>query len=371
MLSKIVKSPSLSKKNVSKNDPEYARVEAMFDSIGTGAIMTDENGMIERVNDRALEMVGFKREELIGKWFPQVLVALDKHKKVIETMDRPITQSFLTGKPVNTLTYYRKKDKSLLAANITVSPIILNNKPLGAIEVFEDVSLELEIDKMKSEFISIASHQLRTPLSAISIYAQMLVEGYKGKVSKEQQESLNTIIASTRRMNKLISALLDISKLETGKININYKDMQLDVVLRSIVEELKQDALKKDLKLALDIQDRPFTINSDALFVGEIYSNLISNAIKYTPREGKIKLSLWANKKSYVFRVQDNGYGIPRNFQDKIFTKFSRAPNIQSIDPNGSGLGLYMAKEIAGILQGRLWFTSNSKGTRFYFSLPK
>lgn len=351
---------------------EDIRIQAMFDSIGTGAITADENGKIERINDRALELLGFKREELKGKWFPQVLKAYDENKKLIEPIDRPITKSFLTGKPVSTKAYYKKRDNKLLPVNINVSPIIVKGKPVGAIEVFEDVSLELEVDRMKSEFISIASHQLRTPLSAISVYSQMLIDGYHGEINEQQRESLETIIKSTKRMNRLISALLDISKIETGKINVKYTQIELDGVLKTVIKDLEPDANSKNIDLNIHIQDSAFNVNSDALLVGEVYSNLISNAIKYTPEKGKVKISLKSNKNNYSFCVKDTGYGIPHEFRDKIFTKFSRAPNIQTVDTTGSGLGLYMAKEISNILQGKLWFKSEvQKGTSFYFTLPK
>jgi signal transduction histidine kinase len=247
----------------------------------------------------------------------------------------------------------------------------VNGKPEGAIEVFEDVSLELEIDKMKSEFISLASHQLRTPLTAVSVYTQMLADGYEGKVTPEQRESLDIIMKSVRRMNRLISALLDISKLETGKINVNQTHIDLKDVLHATMQELEQDAFNKDIKIIYDIPGSSFTLSTDALLVGEIFSNLVSNAIKYTPRQGKLRLSLKERKGAYVFCVKDNGYGIPAEFQNKIFRKFSRAANAESVDTSGSGLGLYMAKEIASILGGKLWFKSTeNKGTSFYFSLP-
>lgn len=351
---------------------ERVREQAMFESIGTGAIATDGNGKVERINDRALELLGYKREELIGKWFPEAIVALDESKNLINAMDRPITQSFLTGKPVSTRMYYRTKDKSIIPVNITVSPIIVNGNPLGAIEVFEDISLELQIDKMKSEFISIASHQLRTPLSAIHVYAQMLMDGYNGKLNEQQEESVKIILDSTHRMNKLISALLDISKLESGRINVKYSSVDVSGVLEKILDDLKHDAKAKNQKITYEKTGKDFTLDSDPLLVGEIYSNLISNAIKYTPRGGNIEVSIRENRDKYVFCVKDNGYGIPTEFNNKIFTKFSRADNVQEIDTNGSGLGLYMANEIAHILNGRLWFKSKQNvGTNFYFAIPK
>lgn len=351
---------------------ENVKTQAIFENIGTGAVTTDENGMVDRINDRALKLLGFNRKEVMGKWFPKIFEAFDQNKKPIELINRPITQAFLTGMPVNTRTYYRTKSGSLLPVNIIVSPIIIDDKPVGAIEVFEDASVELEIDRMKSEFISIASHQLRTPLTSISIYAQMLADGIYGDLNPAQLESMETIIKATRRMNRLISALLDISKLENGKINIKYSHIDMKKITTTIIKDHGHQAARKNIPITLSVTKGKFRVASDELLAGEIVSNLISNAIKYTPVGGKIYVSLKEKNDEIILEVKDTGYGIPKEFHDKVFTKFSRASNIESIDTTGSGLGLYLAREIANTLGGRLWFKSReNKGTSFYFSLPK
>src|SRR5665213_3577530 len=170
---------------------QRAEAEALFTSIGDGAISTDEFGRITRVNPAAQELLGYSEEELIGAWFPKKIVAVTAEDKPITLIDRPITKAFLTGKPIAEKTYYRRKNGQKIALAINASPILLNGKPpLGAIEVFRDITLEQEIDRMKSEFISLASHQLRTPLSAIKTYTHMLYDGYMGDVSAPQKKSL-------------------------------------------------------------------------------------------------------------------------------------------------------------------------------------
>lgn len=351
---------------------ERARTEAIFASIGAGVITTDANGRIDRVNQRAIDLLGYSRKELIGTWFPQIVVAKDNNGDIIDALDRPIAQAFLLGHSISAKTNYQTKNGDLLPVSITVSPIIVDGEPVGGVEVFDDITRELEIDKMKSDFISLASHQLRTPLTAIRIYSEMLVDGHLGDLNKKQIGSLDTVLKSVKRMNKLISALLDVSKIETGRLNLKNTQIDLSDIMRGTVKSLKLEARAKKIKVNMTIDGTDFKIETDALLVGEVLSNLISNAIKYTPTKGKIDVSLSEHKLTYLCCVSDNGMGIPADFQNKIFTKFSRADNAQKADTTGTGLGLYLVKEIAKILGGELWFQSKeNKGTKFYFSLPK
>src|SRR5439155_19445387 len=135
-------------------------------------------------------------------------------------IDRPITKAFLTGKPVMEKTYFRRKDGQKVAMAVSSSPILIKGKPLGLIEVFRDITLEEEIDRMKSEFISLASHQLRTPLSAIKTYSHMLADSYMGELNSAQKKALGTIIGASDRMNELISTLLNITRIESGTIAV-------------------------------------------------------------------------------------------------------------------------------------------------------
>ena len=356
-------------------DDEYARADALFSSIGMGAISTDEQGKVERVNDAALEMLGYERDELVGQWFPGVIVAEDMNGVLIDSLDRPIVRSFLNGKPVSEKVYYRTKSKYKIPVYVTVSPILLKRKPIGAVEVFRDISLEYEIDKMKSEFISIASHQLRTPLSAINTYANMLQGGFHGDLNESQKEYMSIILSSVDRMNGLITALLDISQLEAGRLNVNLQTVDLADLVAEIMHEQMQAAKEKQLNLTArltQLKREDLHTESDPLLLGEIYTNLISNAIKYTPSRGKVTVNLEVSDNDIIFSVEDTGYGIPKELQPHIFTKFYRADNIRKIDTTGSGLGLYMVKHIADVLKGKIWFESvENKGSIFYFAHPR
>lgn len=352
---------------------QQAEAEALFTSIGDGAISTDEFGRITRVNPAAQRLLGYNEKELIGTWFPKKIIAVTLDDTPLNLIDRPITHAFLTGQPTTAKMYYRRKNGQKIPVAVNVSPIILNGKPLGAIEVFRDITLEQQIDRMKSEFISLASHQLRTPLSAIKTYTHMLADGYIGKLNAAQKQSLNTIIGATDRMNQLISTLLNITRIETGTIAVTLKSLKLDRILDEVVNELSLMADSKNIVLTLVVRGKASTtIKTDSLIVKEVVTNLVSNAIKYTPEGGTVTIAIKPRLENIVVEVSDSGWGIPKAAQDQIFSKFFRAQNIVERETTGTGLGLYLVKGLLEALEGKIWFKSEEgAGTSFFFSLPR
>lgn len=350
-----------------------AEAEALFTSIGDGAISTDEFGRITRVNPAAHALLGFSEAELQGSWFPKKIIALNEKDEPVNLIDRPITRAFLTGKPVTEKLYYRAKDGRSVPVAVNVSPIVLDGKPLGAIEVFRDITLEQEVDRMKSEFISLASHQLRTPLSAIKTYAHMLESGYMGELSIDQRQALGTITSATNRMNELISTLLNITRIESGMIAVRPRQFNMSEALQEIWPELLLMAEAKNIKLSLNQKDTfTPTVKSDSLIVKEIITNLVSNAIKYTPDNGRVAVKIEPRKDDILAEVQDNGWGIPKESHDQVFSKFFRAQNIVKRETTGTGLGLYLVKGLVETLGGEIWFKSKEGvGTQFFFTIPR
>lgn len=349
---------------------ERAQANALFNSIGDGIIATDEFGKITRVNPAALHMLGYREKDLLGKWFPSAIVVLGEQGEPIGLIDRPITRAFLLGMPISERNYFLRKDGSKLPVSVTVSPIIHKGRPTGAVEVFRDVSAELEIDRMKSEFISLASHQLRTPLSAVKTYTHMLLDGYMGETTPEQRRTLSTIVSATNRMNELISTLLNITRIESGNIAVTPKLVNLAKLCDEVLREHAHAARDKGIKVAFKSTGATST-RTDALIAKEIISNLISNAIKYTPEEGTIGVRVGKHGKRLIICVEDSGIGIPDEAREKIFTKFFRAANVVKRETTGTGLGLYLVKGLAEQLGGDIWFESEeNKGSSFYFALP-
>lgn len=350
----------------------YAQAEAMFNSIGDGAIATDEFGRITKINQAALDILGYKASGLIGRWFPKAIRAFDEKGELISHIDRPITRAFLTGNPINHRMFYQAKDKGLIPVTLTVSPLVLGGRPIGAVEVFRDITLEYEIDRMKSDFISLASHQLRTPLSAIKTYTHMLLDGFMGKLSAPQRSALRTVVAASNRMNELISMLLNVSRIESGSLAVLPKSINLGNMINEVFKELALTATDKQIILHAKQPKAPAIIRSDALIVKEILINLVSNAIKYTPEGGKVTVSIRGRKHTYVISVSDDGLGIPKAAQEQIFTKFFRAHNVVRQETAGTGLGLYLVKGFSEAIGGKIWFTSTEHiGSTFFVELPR
>lgn len=351
---------------------DRARLEALFESVGEGIIATDESGMVTRINKIALDWLGMKRSDVMHKHFPSVIVAVHDNGSVIDIFDRPIVRAFQGGVPISTHTLYMRKDGSLLPAQLTVSPIILKGKPIGAIEVFRDLTNEIESDKLKSDFISIASHQLRTPLSAINMYTRMLRDGLAGELTEEQMPYIQTVLTSVERMNVLIDTLLNITRIEAGGIAVKPRTVQLDELSREMLTEFVPAAKAKNIELTAELPAHMDAMITDSLLVKEVCANLLSNAIKYTPEGGEVQFVMEDSPQDVHWKIIDTGYGIPESDQKNIFLKFFRAENITNKDVSGTGLGLYLIKNIAESLGGELWFESvENKGSTFHFTLPK
>jgi PAS domain S-box-containing protein len=348
-------------------------LDAIFDSIGDGVIATDEFGRITRINPVALKVLGYTESELLGSWFPKIIQALSMDNEVLNLIDRPITRAFLTGKPISDKIYYRRKDGHRIPVYVNVSPILRGNRPIGAVEVFRDITIEQEVDLMKSEFISLASHQLRTPLSAIKTYTHMLYDGFMGDLNDPQKKSLGTIIGASDRMNELISTLLNVTRIESGTIAVTPKLLKLDKLTDEVINELSLMAENKLIDLNMKVKGTgSLSIKTDGLIVKEILSNLISNAIKYTPEEGEVAVTIKPRRPDILIEVRDSGWGIPKISQEQVFSKFFRGKNVVKRETTGTGLGLYLVKGLLETLGGTIWFESvEGESTTFYFTLPR
>ncbi|HSX43686.1 MAG TPA: ATP-binding protein [Candidatus Saccharimonadales bacterium] len=360
---------SITRKNRVRH--EQAQTLAIFNAIGDGAILTDINGRIESINQTALNMLGYRRSEILGKWYPEYVIAEDANGHELTPLERPITKAFITGKPISRNFFYRTKSGKRISVGITVSPVIIEDKPVGAISIIRDTSYEFEVDKMKSEFISIASHQLRTPLSAIKTYAHMLEGELAGKLTRQQTDFVKTILEATNRMNVLIDALLNASRLELGKLKVKKQKVVLENIINDVIKEARLVNKSRNITLRFKKPNSTCYVNIDVLLIKEVVANLVSNAIKYTPDKGKVTVTLEVYAKHIQISVADTGYGIPEGVQSRIFTKFFRAANAQIVDAGGSGLGLYTVEQIVTRLSGQVWFTSTEDvGTTFYVKLP-
>ena len=355
-----------------KIQKDAAKEEAMLSSIGDGVVATDKNGVIIFFNQAAGELLSWGKE-MRGKKLGEISLLTNEKGGHIPLEKHPLHLSLTKRKKITTSNYYFiRKDLSTLAVYISAKPIILNNEIIGAIEVFRDISQEKEIDKIKSEFVFLASHQLRTPLSTINWYVEMLLSGDAGPINDNQKDYLQEVYDGNHRMVEMVDDLLNVSRLDLGTLVVKLSPINIVNLIENVEKEGANTIADKKLNIKKNISSDLPTIYSDIKMMRMLLQNLITNAIKYTPTKGKITISVvLQNKKEYLLTVADSGYGIPVTSQDKIFTKLFRAENVMEKEIAGTGLGLYMVKSIVQQLNGKIWFESKENvGTKFFVSFP-
>ncbi|MEK7158825.1 MAG: GAF domain-containing sensor histidine kinase, partial [Patescibacteria group bacterium] len=229
-----------------------------------------------------------------------------------------------------------------------------------------------QLDTAKSEFMSIASHQLRTPLSGIMGYLSMLTEGDYGKFTAEQEDVFDNLLDATRRLVRLVNVFLNVTRIEAGRFQLDLTPVDMQKVIEEEMGELRVSAQRKNLKLTFQPPKRAVPpIQADADKVRDVVINLVDNAMKYTEK-GEIAVTLAVREPGVVISVKDTGVGIEPKEAERLFQKFVRGSGIARIQPDGSGLGLFIAKKVVESHGGKIWVESEGigKGSVFYFSLP-
>ena len=361
------------KEKISK---ENAKNQTLLSSIGDGVVATDEKGFIIWMNQAAEKMLQRTSAESSGKKYSEILPLYDENMQLISEEKRKIYQVLSSGKSVRTTVanlthYYARKDGTKFPTAVSTTPIIFEEKIIGAIAVFRDITHEKTIDQAKSEFVSLASHQLRTPLSTINWYSEMLLSRDAGILNEEQEKFVNEIYRGSKRMVELVNALLNVSRLELGTFMIEPSPSDFEKIADDVLKELEPQITTKQMEIVRNFENDLPPINADPKLIRIIFQNLLSNSVKYTQEKGKIEVSIKKAGSDITITVADNGHGIPKEAQEKIYTKLFRADNAKEIDADGTGLGLYIIKSIIDNSGGKISFQSElNKGTSFQISFP-
>lgn len=365
----ILEDISQEKENISR---ERDKINTILYNIGDGVFVVDKDYKIVIFNQAAEKISGFSETEAIGKHYDKIL------NFVFEGDDSRnnefIISSMNSGKLLNMEknTSLIRKDGQRVAIDDSVAPLKdTKGNIIGCVVVFRDVTEERKIDQAKSEFVSLASHQLRTPLTAISWFTELLLNQNIGKLNKKQKEYLKEIYTGNRRMIDLVGALLNVSRIELGTLAVTPKQIDFVESIKSVIDEFDSQIKRKKLKVIKHLEEGLPLVSADANLLRIIFQNIISNAIKYTPDKGRIAISLSKQKSNILFKVADTGYGIPSHQQLKVFTKLFRADNIVGKETDGTGLGLYIVKAVVEQSGGRIWFESEeNKGSTFCITIP-
>lgn len=228
-----------------------------------------------------------------------------------------------------------------------------------------------EVDQMKDDFISIAAHELRTPLTAISGYASLLKESLINKVSSDDEKSLDRIMISAKRLDKLVEDILNVSRIEQGRLSYDFQKHDVNKIVNEIIEEFQSEANDKGLELKVDLIKQPAYVKIDEEKLKQILFNLIGNSIKYTLK-GKINVSVVSEDNQVIVNVKDTGLGMDVEDQKQLFSKFYRVKNTETIKIGGTGLGLWITKQLVEKMNGKIGAQSiKGTGSRFFISFPE
>ncbi len=314
----------------------------------------------------------------------EVCIPLCKNKKKLFGF-------FVLGKKPYENPYFAREIEALeKAANyisLSLSVIYYNQKLTDEVqektEALQKTNIQLtksydrlrELDHLKDDFLSIASHELRTPMSIIKGYTDFLLSGDYGKLNTKQTEFVQRIFNSTNDLIQLVNKMLDISKLESGKMEFNSENIKLTSFLKSTIKEFKVICKKKNITLTLkNTKKINPTVHIDPEKLYMVFSNLLGNAYKFTPENGHIEVKIgYKNKENILIEITDDGIGIPKDKQEYIFNKFQQAENPLQKSYSGSGLGLNIVKQIIEKFGGTIWIKSEGKvnsGSSFKFTLP-
>jgi len=329
---------------------------------------TDLEGKILECNQATVDLHGFsEKKEIIGKNAVE-LIALKDRKKAIKNMEKTFKGGILKNAEYTLL----KKDGQEFPGELSASVIRdSSGKPILFMAITKDISERKRIEQAKSEFTSIASHQLRTPLSIMGWYTEMLLKGKAGAINKQQKKYLKEIYDANDNLVKLVNLLLNISRIELGTFVVNPSRVDLIKSIDSALKHLSLEIKEKKLKIEKKYSEKHFFLKTDQSIMNIVFQNLLSNAVRYTSNKGKVEI-LIAKKETWVLvQISDTGYGIPASQQSQIFSRFFRAENIKGKGATGVGLGLYIAKSVLSQIGGEIWFKSKEKeGTTFYIKIP-
>ncbi len=358
---------------------ENALSETALNNLIVGVFMLDKTGSIILSNFAGNQMIGYEPKDTKNKNYIDLIKITDAKGAPIEASINPIGRNLIEGGKITTDNYFLSSRNNVLRPIGLVIKEILDtaNQSKGTIVILRDLTREKFLDQQRSDFISTASHEMRTPVAAIEGYLALALNEKVTNIDEKARNYLEKAHASAERLGKLFQDLLNSARAEDGRLQNNPEVIDVAEFLESLSSNMKFMAEKKGLNFEFLInasQDKSkeqYLVNVDKDRLGEVINNLYENANKYT-ESGKIVIGLTGNPKVVQLRVQDTGDGIPADAIPHLFEKFYRADNSSTREIGGTGLGLYLAKEIVKLYDGRIWVESEvGKGSTFYINLPR
>lgn len=362
------------------------QAEILVQSIQDGVIATDHDGKISLFNPAAEKLTGWPINEAIGIDISLVAKLQQENGKPLEDGGNPFKQVLLSNQAAEATVRLIKKDNTFTTASVAVSPVISQKGQAGGgiAVVVRDITASRADENRRAEFISTASHEMRTPVAAIEGYLQLALNDKVAKIDTKARSFLDKALDSTHHLGQLFQDLLTSAKAEDGRIVSHPKVIEMSEFLQNLTDGLRFAAEKKglllDFKIGASSEQKPaggntvkplYYTHADPDRIQEVITNLFDNAVKYTDK-GKITVGLTGNMEVVQLFIKDTGNGIAKEDIPHLFQKFYRVDNSATRTVGGTGLGLFICKQIIDLYHGRIWVESDTgQGSTFFINLPR
>lgn len=360
------------------------QAEVVITAIGEGVVALDGQGLVQLINPAAQQLLGWGKADSLKLSYKSVLKILNTKGQEVDSANDPIAQVLANNKPVknDNFSLQTQSGKGFLAS-ISVNPVGQLGK--GVIVVFRDITDEKSDERQRAEFISTASHEMRTPVASIEGYLGLALNPNTAQIDEKARDFINKAHESAQHLGRLFSDLLDVSKADDSRLKNDPKVVDVVPFVHDIVQGLIPKAEEKHLRVLYkpmpdgedDIHEpvrklNPvFYANVDNDHLREVLQNLVENAIKYTPK-GDVVVDVTGDDTHVTISVADTGIGIPREDQTHLFQKFYRVDNSDTREIGGTGLGLYLCRRLTETIGGRIWVESEYKrGSTFFVEIPR
>jgi PAS domain S-box-containing protein len=339
---------------------EKTKTEAVIFSVGEGIVMTDYKGEILLINSQARGMLSIEKGNLEGKYLRDYLPNEQLVNTLNEVIKEPGSKKEIDLSTEDRLQFYQAGTKPV---------VTLKGEKLGVVTVLRDITLEKELDKMKDDFLHSITHDLRNPMTSIRGFLKFMQEGIGGPLTDQQKKMVDTMDRASIRLLGMINDILDLSKLESGKIELQLVDTNFVDITNRVIDLLQPQITRKKITMNISVLNHVSPTRADPKLIERTINNLIGNALKFTPENGSVTMSIEDKPDKIEVGVLDTGDGVPADYLDKIFDKFGQVTGHKK---GGTGLGLTICKYIVETHKGKIWVESESgQGAKFSFSIPK
>ncbi len=354
----------------SQVDARRRELRAVLDSIIDGVLVVDPGMRLLMINSVAADVFGLPYPQLPGKPLdelldnPPLLALVRRALHDARDKDALVSQE-IKARPASS-------DKDIICQALATALVSQQEATHGAVIVLRDTTRQKELDEAKSNFISVLSHELRTPLTTIRGYIELILSGGAGDVTAGQQGFLNTALDRAQDLDHLINSLLEFAQLESGKAQLQLGDVELQKLVYKVLSQIEPLADQNAITLQAHISPGLEPLYADGQQLEQVLLNLLDNAIKFTPKEGQVTVSVSQRDSEVLVCVSDTGSGVPAAERERIFERFYQVDNSTTRAHGGTGLGLAICKHIVEAHQGRLWVQDNDDvGSRFSFTIPR